>query len=104
MYQDHQKDLHIVFIDLKKTYDRVPREVLWRGLEKKWVWIAYIQAVKGMYCNTKTMVKICRGDTKLFQITMGLHQDSTLNLYLFALVMDELTKHIQWVRNIGRKD
>ena len=26
---------------------------------------------------------------------MELHQGSTLSLYLFALVMDELTKHIQ---------
>jgi len=31
----------------------------------------------------------------LFSITIGLHQESTLNSYLFALVMDELTGHIR---------
>ena len=36
-YWDQQKDLHIVFIDLEKTYDRLPREVLWKVLEKKGV-------------------------------------------------------------------
>ncbi|KAL4394272.1 hypothetical protein AHAS_Ahas02G0135400 [Arachis hypogaea] len=29
-YCNNKKDLHIVFIDLKKTYDRVLREVLWK--------------------------------------------------------------------------
>ena len=35
------------------------------------------------------------GETGKFPVTIGLHQGSTLSLYLFALIIDELTTHIQ---------
>jgi len=42
LYRDRKKELHMVFIDLEKEYDRVPQEVLWECSERKEVSVEYI--------------------------------------------------------------
>jgi hypothetical protein len=48
-----------------------------------------------MYNNIVTSVRTSDGDTNDFPINIGLHQAWTLSPYLFALVMDEVTRDIQ---------
>jgi hypothetical protein len=48
-----------------------------------------------MYDNVVTSILTSDEDTNDFSINIGLHQRSALSPYLFALVMDEVTRDIQ---------
>jgi hypothetical protein len=85
----------MIFINLEKVYDKVPRNIMWWALQKYKVSIKYITVVKDMYDNVVTSVRASDGDTNDFLINIGLHQGSTLRPYLFALVMNEVTRDIQ---------
>ena len=89
-----EKDLHMIFINLKKAYDRVPRDVLWWVLKKKAVPLKYVNIIRDMYERVVINVRTCGGLTDEFPITIGVHQGSTLSPFLFAIVIDEITKSI----------
>jgi serine protease inhibitor len=51
-----KKDLHKVFIDLEKAYDKVTRNVIWWVLQKYKVSTKYITLIKDIYDNVVTSV------------------------------------------------
>ena len=51
--------------------------------------------MQDMYNNVVTSARTNDGNTDYFLIKIGLHQGSALSPYLFALVMDEVTRNIQ---------
>ena len=95
-FREQKKDLHMVFIDLEKAYDRIPRNVMWWALDKHKVPTKYVILIKNMYNNAVTSVRTNDGNTDYFPIKIGLHQGSALSLYLFALVTNEVTRNIKW--------
>ena len=82
----------MVFIDLEKVYDRVLRDVLWWALKKKAFPLKYVSIIRDIYEGVVTNVKTCCRLTDEFLITISVQQGSALSLFLFAIVMDEITK------------
>ncbi|XP_047499087.1 uncharacterized protein LOC125045703 [Penaeus chinensis] len=91
-----EEDLHGVFIDLEKAYDRVPREELYWCMREKGVPEKYIRVVADMYERCMTEVWCAVGTTEAFPIEVGLHQGSALSPFLFAIIVDSLTEGREW--------
>ena len=90
--REGQQELHCVFVDLEKAYDKVPREELWYCMRKSQVVEKYVKVVQDTYEDSVTTVRCAVGMTEGFKAEVGLHQGSTLSPFLFAIVMDRLMK------------
>lgn len=52
-----QQNLHSIFIDLEKTYDRLYLTILYKSLGNKWLRISYIQTIQDMHKAVSTSVQ-----------------------------------------------
>ena len=73
-YREGQRELHCVFVDLEKAYDRVPREELWYCMRKSRIVEKYVRLVQNMYEGSKTVVRCAVGTAESFKVKVGLHQ------------------------------
>ena len=94
-YREGQRELHCVFVDLEKDYDRVPREELWYCMRKSGMAEKFVRLVPDKYEGTETVVRCAVGTTESFKVKVGLHQGSALSPFLFAVIMDRLTDEVR---------
>ena len=94
-YREGQKELHCVFVDLEKAYDRVPREELWYCIRKSGIVEKYVRLVQDMYEGSETVVRCAVEITESFKVKVGLHQGSALSPFPFAMIMDRLTDEVR---------
>ena len=78
-HREMQKELHLVFIDLEKAYDRVPRQEVWRCLREQGVPEKYMRLDKVTYENARRQVKTSIGLTGKIAVRVGLHQGPSLS-------------------------
>jgi hypothetical protein len=88
-----QMESHLVPLAVKPEINRTYSVIrhCWTNIKSK----QNVTLIKDMYNNAMTSVRTNDGNTNYFPIKIGLHQGSALSPYLFALVMDEVTRDIQ---------
>ena len=56
-YRERKKDFHMVFIDLEKAYDSIPRRIIWDSLKAKGISLRYIEVIQDMYDNVSINIQ-----------------------------------------------
>ena len=91
MYLGGNKRLYMAIIDFEKTFDRVPRKVIWWALRKLGVDEWLVRLVQGMYFNARSRVRVGEGYSEEFEVKVGVHQGSVLSPLLFIIVLEALS-------------
>ena len=82
----------MTFINLEKTYDIVPKDVLWWTLNKKTDSLKYVSIIRDMYEGVVTNVTTYGRLMDEFLIIIRVHHGLALSLFLYAIVMYKITK------------
>ena len=94
-YLAANKRLYMVFVDLEKAFDRVPRKVMWWALRKLGVEEWIVRLVQGMYANARSRVRVGEEYSEEFEVKVGVHQGSVLSPLLFIIVLEALSREFR---------
>jgi len=86
--------IHLLFVDLENSYDSVPLENLWKALEHYNIRNSIIKAIKRLYKNSVSKIKIGKQLSSGFYITKGLRQGCSssptlFNIYIYIYIYSE---------------
>jgi exonuclease III len=101
---EYGKPVHTCFIDLEKAYDRVPRSTLWEVLEEYNISGALLRAIKSLYNQCGSCVRVNGLKSKTFTVKAGLRQGCVLSPLLFTVFMDRISRRSQGSEGISIGD
>uniref|UniRef100_A0A096MGV5 Reverse transcriptase domain-containing protein n=1 Tax=Poecilia formosa TaxID=48698 RepID=A0A096MGV5_POEFO len=84
----------IPFLDFYKAFDTIEHQFIFQSLKKTWFWTFFCNAVKTLYSNSSSAIKLPNGSTPRFDLKRGIRQGCPVSPYLFLLCSQILTTHI----------
>ena len=88
--KDSKLSTFCAFIDFRKAYDTIHRDILWNKLSSLGIHGKMLQAVKSLYTNVSACVRVNGHFTDWFDVNMGLRQGCSLSPLLFNLFINDL--------------
>ena len=94
-YKKLGKRVYAVFVDLKKAFDSVCREILFYKLAHSGICGKFYNILKHMYSNSTGQIKMSGHVSKLFSIKKGTEQGHPLSPDLFKLFLHDLSPMLE---------
>ena len=85
-----KQKLYAAFIDFKKAYDTVNRELLIRKLQSLGINGIFLRNIISIYRTTEYSIKLKSGNTRGIKSNLGLKQGCPLSPILFNLYIDDI--------------
>ena len=104
-YLQHQLDLFHVFVDFKKTFDRIWHAVLWSTMKLCNINANLIKVIENLYSKATSAVYYNGSVRELFRTTAGVRQGCLLSPTLFSIflerIMTDALEHFEGSVSIG---
>ena len=97
---NENKSIYGLFVDFRKAFDVVDRDLLFYILKKKGVGGLFLEIIERLYMNTMNMIKINNLFTPTFNSKQGIRQGDNLSPNLFCSYIDGLLVELNKA-NIG---
>lgn len=96
--REQSQNLYLCFVDLEKAFDSVPREALWKILEKVGCTEKFVRLIRLLHDDMECCVSVNGEQTGFFPVSCGVKQGCVLAPTLFALyfavVVRDALQHI----------
>ncbi len=97
---EHNTKMFMLFVDLKKAYDSVPREALWSALESYGIPDSLLKIVRSLHDGMQAQVIVDGRVAPTFEVRNGLRQGYVLAPTLFNLYFNLVIR--KWQEKCGQ--
>ena len=91
----HGLETHVAFLDIRKAYDTVSRDALWRRILDFGVIGKMGRVIKNLYRAVESSVILGEDLTEWFEVGLGVRQGCTLSPLLFLIFVEGLSQELR---------
>ena len=99
MSRQKEKPLYMCFIDLRKAYDSVNRELLWKAMREYGISGKIVRIMNSLYENTRAQVRVNGVLSEHLSLKTGVKQGCVLSPLLFNIFIDWVVRRV--MKNVG---